>query len=176
MNGWQVIDGKTYYYENDKPIKGFNKIEGVTYYFKETGEMAQGWLTVNEKIYYFAEKSAEKPGKMAQGKQSINSAVYYFNSDGTINTGFVGDAKGDIRYYHYSKILKGWYKIGEGTYYFDDAGVMATGERTIGGKKYTFTKTGTLVGTYSDAIDLNTNHSGNGFDIGNGDWSDITIF
>jgi len=92
----------------------------------------------------------------------------------------VGDSDGNVHYYHYSEMLKGWYKIDGNTYYFTkEQGNMITGEKAIGGVRYTFTSKGVLLGPeYEGAtvIGSSSTSSGSGFDISDGDWSDIIIF
>jgi glucan-binding YG repeat protein len=182
IEGWQVKGGKTYYYENGSRVTGFKKIDGYTYYFKKSddayGEMASGWISIGGDVYYFFRYGTEKYGRMVTGRQTISSSVYYFNSDGTINTGFVGDSNGNVHYYHYSEMLKGWYEIGGNIYYFTkENGNMATGEKTIGGVKYVFTNKGILLlPSYEGATVIGgSTQNGNGFDISDGDWSDIII-
>ncbi len=54
LNGWRVIDGKTYY--NDKYGKmqtGWQKIDETWYYFKESGAMATGSLEIDGITNYF---------------------------------------------------------------------------------------------------------------------------
>lgn len=184
ISGWQEKAGVRYYFENGQCVTGFKKIDGYTYYFKksdnEYGAMASGWISIGGDVYYFFRYGTEKYGRMATGRQTISSNVYYFNSDGTINSGFVGDSGGNVHYYHYSQLLKGWYIIGGNTYYFTkEQGNMITGDKSIGGIKYSFSDKGVLQGpAYDGAVLISgaTSGTGSGFDISDGNWSDIIIF
>ncbi len=180
ISGWQEKNGYKYYYQNGEPSLGFNVIDGKTYYFFKSddkfGVMADGWQTIGGKVYYFFRYGSEKYGTMAIGKQTIGGNVYYFNTTGTINTGFIGDAQGNTYFYYQSNKLHGWYIISGNTYYFTLVeGYMITGEKSIGGTVYTFDNSGVLISPSHDASNLGSvsGVGGNGFDIGSGDWSDI---
>ena len=53
--GWQVIDGKWYYFDTaSESVSGWQIINGVRYYFDtESHAMVTGYQVINEKLYYF---------------------------------------------------------------------------------------------------------------------------
>lgn len=180
ISGWQEKNGKKYYYIDGELCLGFTVIDEKTYYFFKSddkyGQMAEGWQSIGGKVYYFFRYGTEKYGTMALGKQTIGGNVYYFNTTGTINTGFIGDSSGNTYFYHQSKKLKGWYTISGNTYYFTLVeGRMLTGVCSVGGVEYTFGDNGALISPSHDASNIGSvgGTGSGGFDIGNGDWSDI---
>jgi hypothetical protein len=86
-------DGKTYYIVDGEVEKGFEKIDGNYYYFKQAdGAMAKGWLKISGNWYYFSTKD----GKMFQGKTyKIGGDTYTFAADGKVtNYKSAGISKG----------------------------------------------------------------------------------
>jgi hypothetical protein len=89
--------GKTYYVVDGKKEKGFEKIDGDYYYFKQAdGAMAKGWLKISGSWYYFSTSS----GKMFAGKSyKIGGETYTFAADGKVKAykskGFLKGTWGD---------------------------------------------------------------------------------
>jgi hypothetical protein len=89
--------GKTYYEADGERQKGFEKIDGDYYYFKQAdGAMAKSWLKINGNWYYFSTKD----GKMFAGKTyKIGGETYTFASDGKLKSykaeGFLKGTWGD---------------------------------------------------------------------------------
>jgi hypothetical protein len=89
--------GKTYYETDGERQKGFEKIDGDWYYFKQAdGAMAKSWLKINGNWYYFSTKD----GKMLAGKTyKIGGETYTFASDGKLKSykaeGFLKGTWGD---------------------------------------------------------------------------------
>ena len=55
-SGFQVIEDKKYYFENNYVVKGEKNIDGETYYFdNKTGELKTGKYTINGNEYYYDE-------------------------------------------------------------------------------------------------------------------------
>jgi hypothetical protein len=78
---WVKEDGKTYWTDEDgAKAKGFEVIDGSTYYFKSAdGSMATGWMKIGGKYYYFSKSS----GKMLAGNTyKIGGKLYKFDKDG----------------------------------------------------------------------------------------------
>ncbi len=94
--GWQEEDNNWRFYEHNKPVTNWKKIQGKWYYFNKDGNrlsnttfdgyvfnkdgvMAEnGWNFIDGK-WYFANSS----GKISQNKwEKINDSWYYFNKDG----------------------------------------------------------------------------------------------
>lgn len=97
-NGWKQIDGKYFYYENGKMVKGdYRKIDGKLYYFEYDGAMATnrivydysdngvlvgangaavtGWAQYNGSWYY-----ADAEYQLVYGKRTINGKNYIFRN------------------------------------------------------------------------------------------------
>lgn len=159
-NGFVTRNGNTYYYKNNKKLKGFQKIDGKTYYFDKQGVMLTGFQKINNKTYYF-NKSGQmltglrkisrkyyyfnKSGVMKTGFQTIKSKKYYFNSKGVMQTGFK-TIKKKTYYFNSSGVMQtGLKKINKKYYYFNKSGVMQTGFQTVSKKKYYFNSQGVMV-------------------------------
>ena len=119
-NGWAIEEGKKYYYENGKKVKGRKKIEGVWYYFEtSTGAMQTGWQYIGGKWYYM-----NGSGAMQTGWQYIGGKWYYMNGSGAMQTG--------------------WQYIGGKWYYMNGSGAMQIGWQYIGGKWYFLESSGKM--------------------------------
>lgn len=119
-NGWQLINDKWYYYENDGQVStGFKKISNEWYYFDNSGEMQSGWQLVDNIWYHFRDN-----GPMDIGWKKISGEWYYFNNNGEMQVG--------------------WQSIGNKKYHFRDNGVMDTGWRTIDGSWYLLNSDGEM--------------------------------
>lgn len=126
---WEIIDGKTYYYDSDgKRVTGFNAIDGDTFYFDNNGVMQTGWKKLSKKKYYFDKKS----GVMTIGFKKIKKKTYYFSKKGVMQTG--------------------WKTISKRKYYFNKKGVMQTGLKKIGKNKYYLLEDGVManIGVYKN--------------------------
>jgi hypothetical protein len=76
--GW-ITEGETRcYYAEGVKVTGMQEIEGIVYYFDETGALSTGWQTVGEETYYFA-----GDGAMTTGTVTIDGAQCNFREDGT---------------------------------------------------------------------------------------------
>ena len=156
QTGWQTIDGKTYYLdENGEKVTGWQTIDGNKYYFKKTnGVMVIGWNHLSNTYYH------DENGVMLTGWQEIDGKKYYFKkSNGAMVTGwnhlsntYYHDENGvmltgwqeiDGKKYYFKKsngaMVTGWNHLSS-TYYHDENGVMLTGWQTIDGNKYYFKK------------------------------------
>ena len=61
VKGWQTIDGKRYYFNNDGfAVTGLRKIGGKTYYFGKDGGMKTGKVKINGKTYDFGKNGVLK--------------------------------------------------------------------------------------------------------------------
>lgn len=88
VDGWQLIDGKWYYFENNKLYyDGWLKNNGTWYYLNDKtnspsdglGVMKTGWLNDNGTWYYL-----KSSGAMATGWLNDNGTWYYLNSSGAM--------------------------------------------------------------------------------------------
>lgn len=138
-NGFITQNGKTYYYQNNKKLKGFQKIEGKTYYFNKKGVMLTGFQEIQNKTYYF-----NKNGQMLTGLRKISKKYYYFNKNGVMKTGFQTIKKKQYYFNNKGVMQTGWKTIKKKTYYFSTTGVMQTGLKKIDSKTYYFNKKGVM--------------------------------
>ena len=140
--GWQVINGKTYYFDSYgfKATYWVNNDKNNTYYLGSDGAMRTGWQKIGSSKYYFSSQ-----GVMRTGWRKIQGHTYYMGNDGIVRTGF-RKINGNVYYFdNDGKMASGWTYIGENTYYFRSNGVMLTGKYSIGGNVYEFDKNGRLM-------------------------------
>ena len=129
---------------------GFNISENGTYYLTENGEKLKGWQEIDGDTYYFSQSAT---GYMRTGKSLVDGKFYEFGDDGIfigeIPGGFVHTEEGTYYLNHDNQKVKGWYVIDEDTYYFSQTSTayMRVGETIIDGTKYTFGPDGKLVGS-----------------------------
>ena len=146
-DGWQSIGGNWYYLEPGM-ARGIEFVEynGECEYafFDENGvyhKLTDGWKSIKTEEG-FTDWYYVKNGKPASGYVD----GYHFYGNGYLDTGIYWSDSGKVYYYDENgKMLKGtgWYLDKDDTWhYIYSDGTMATGERTIGGKKYWFTAYG----------------------------------
>lgn len=120
-DGWSTNkEGETVYYLDNHLLTGWQELYGEKYFFNEDGILQKGFVTIEDKTYYFDKAD----GEMKTGWQTISSKKYYFDEEGAMATGFT--------------------KIGEDTYCFGDGGAMILGEKEIDGVTYNFGEDGKL--------------------------------
>lgn len=146
LKGWQIVNGKTYYYNNSgKMLLGWRTIGGKVFYFKKVGangakgSMLTGWQTIAGKTFYFKKVGDNgTKGAMLTGWQTISGKRFYFKK--------VGDKaiKGAM--------LTGWQTLSGKKYFFKRVGAagikgsaLANGTYSVDGKKYRFDKNGILI-------------------------------
>ncbi len=57
--GWQEEGGQKLYYENGVPLTGWQALEGLTYYFRPDGTMAQGKVEIDGVNHFFSTAGQE---------------------------------------------------------------------------------------------------------------------
>ncbi|MBO3341164.1 cell wall-binding protein [Clostridium perfringens] len=176
QSGWQTIDGKTYYFDEHNGMakgvscisnednyevylfnedgslvtgSGWKEINGKWYYFNNNNSLVNGWKTINGKTYYFSSNMSIGP-TLIQGNRPEKLDLYYFGEDGElINRKGWAKLNDDWFYFNDDSSLKTkWQTIGGKTYYFNETtGAMATGQRKINydGEIYCFTSDGSLL-------------------------------
>ena len=98
-DGWQLMDGSWYYYQNGSPRVGWFCDDGIDYYFLEDGAAATGWHTINGKARYFSETGAMRTGWM-----ETEEGRFYLLSNGAAATG-LKTIQGSIRYFGENGLL-----------------------------------------------------------------------
>ena len=140
-----------YYFVNTKGrirIGLFQKSK-LTYFAKENGVLATGWVITGGKKYYFNPKTHAA----LTGKKKISKKYYYFSANGAQVTGFVKitSKKGNTFTLYFDPnnggvITKGLKEINGKTYYFNKNGHMRTGRIKVDDKYYFFNNAGYRVG------------------------------
>lgn len=155
--GWQEENNNWRFYEHNKPVTNWKKIQGKWYYFNNDGNrlnnttfdgyvfnkdgvMAEnGWNFINGK-WYFASSS----GKISQNKwEKIADSWYYFDKDGIMLSNTTFDS------YLLTKsgamATNGWAKIDQNWYYATSSGKISQNKwEKINGIWYYFDKTGIM--------------------------------
>lgn len=156
--GWQEENNNWRFYEHNKPVTNWKKIQGKWYYFNNDGNrlsnttfdgyvfnkdgvMAEnGWNFINGK-WYFASSS----GKISQNKwEKIGGAWYYFDKDGIMLSNTTFDN------YLLTKsgamATNGWEKIDQNWYYATSSGKISQDKwEKVNGSWYYFDKKGIML-------------------------------
>ena len=156
--GWQEEDNNWRFYEHNKPVTNWKKIQGKWYYFNKDGNrlsnttfdgyvfnkdgvMAEnGWNFINGK-WYFASSS----GKISQNKwEKIADSWYYFDKDGIMLSNTTFDS------YLLTKsgamATNGWAKIDQNWYYATSSGKISQDKwEKVNGSWYYFDKKGIML-------------------------------
>ena len=78
VTGWVKENGKTYYIKEDgSHHTGWLELNGTRYYLNESGILQTGWLKLDGQEYYL-----KSDGSITRGKAIINQTTYYFTSRG----------------------------------------------------------------------------------------------
>ena len=156
LNGFIKKGNDTFYYKENKMLKGNQTIDGKQYYFDtNTGAMfvgervekghwvyygsngvkAIGWTKHHGNQYYYDSK-----GWMVYGRQTIDRKQYIFDDVTGVMLRNIERVEGGHWVYYGSDGAKatGWTKHHGNQYYYDSKGWMMYGRQTIGGKTYIF--------------------------------------
>lgn len=140
--------GRNSYYKPDGSMAeftGWQLINGKWYYFDNNSKCLEGWAILNESRYYFMSfydtgywrKSTSVAGEMVTGYRTINGVLYYFDKSGACQ-GACGPQNG----WYYAD--GDWYYMKGGKVITEAIGVMDYVERqvaviaTINGAEYAF--------------------------------------
>ena len=143
VKGFQVIDGNTYFFsrEGNNAMKlGITWIDDEYYNFGNDGIMQMGWYEKDGNKYYF-----DETGKRVKGFKVIGDNTYFFSRDhdNPMRTGFFWI---DDYYYYFDDtgiMQTGWVEMHNGTRYFDTVtGRMQKGIVQIENNKYYFNEDG----------------------------------
>ena len=140
MNGWVLVNGKWFYYENGYLTYGWRVINGTWYYFAGNGVMQTGWQMVDGIWYYM-----NADGAMQTGWQYVNGTWYYMNGSGAMLTGWQY-VNGTWYYMHTSgAMLTGWQMVDGIWYYMNTDGAMQTGWQLVNGQWYYMNTSGAML-------------------------------
>ena len=137
-NGWNTVDGSTYYYVDGEVLKGIKQIDEKWYHLGEnSGQLKKGWSkTLDGREYY-----SNKDGIIHTGWYTESGQKHYL----TVEEGlYKGIKKIDGNWYHFGEnsgqVKKGWSKTLDGReYYSNKDGIMQIGWYTESGKKHYLT-------------------------------------
>lgn len=125
LEGWQTIDGDTYYFdpaENATMVTGWLEYGVHRYYLGCSGVVTTGWSEIDGAQYFFDNSGAMMTGWLEQDGQT-----YYLGDSGAKVTGWFETADG--RYYSDENGIKSscWLELDDGLYCLDKAGHPQTG-------------------------------------------------
>ena len=125
QTGWQLIDGKWYYFSPDggEMATGWAEIAGERYYFGTDGVRRSGWLELSDGAYYLSPADAAA----LSGWQEIDGNTYYLDENGRVCTGLT-EIEGALYFLGRDGIRRsGWIEDGGKRYFLDDSGAITTG-------------------------------------------------
>ena len=79
-NGWKDVSQGTVYYKNGVKVKGWQKIDGETYYFDQKGVLQTGWLDLDGHWYRL-----DNTGAMQTGWVKVGKAWYFMEENGVMD-------------------------------------------------------------------------------------------
>lgn len=79
-NGWKDVSQGTVYYKNGVKVKGWQKIDGETYYFDQKGVLQTGWLNLDGHWYRL-----DNTGAMQTGWVKVGKAWYFMDENGVMD-------------------------------------------------------------------------------------------
>ena len=125
-SSYEYDEGKFYYGQDGRRCYyvGWQVIDGKWYYFDAASEAASGWQIINGVRYYFDTESHA----MVTGYRVISNTLYYFDANGVCQ-GVSGpqdgwyQADGNWYYIQGGRVVKGSAVINNAWYEFDEDGV-----------------------------------------------------
>lgn len=143
--GWSESDGLYSYRDfHGRKITGWLSVDDRYYYFGEDTIMVTGWQEIDGNRYYF-----DAAGIMATGWKNVDDIRCYFRSDGILHTGWL---ELDGKHYYLNtdgSMVSGWCSMDGNRYCFGENGAMYTGWTTLEEEVYYFDLAGRLVTGYT---------------------------
>ncbi len=167
-DGWVKENGETYYYKNGEKVKGFQEIEGKTYFFSqvnnilkrgvqklnndinqmfylnEDGTVYHGWKELDGETYYFGEDHFA-----VNGFREIEGKTYFFSQVNNALKRGVQKLNNDINQMFYlnedGTVYHGWKELDGETYYFGENHFAVKGFQEIEGKTYFFSQVNNIL-------------------------------
>ena len=137
--GWDTIDGKTYYFNVDNKCHSYRwvqTIDGKMYYFDSDCHMWTGWLTwaADKTRSYFGED-----GAAVSGWRDIDGKTYYIDPSSLRAVRWVQTIDGKMYYFDGSyAMVTGWvtWNADKTRSYFGEDGAAISGWQSDGSKRY----------------------------------------
>lgn len=148
LKGWQTIEGQTYYLQesNGVAVTGTPLIEGKKYWFDGNGQKQTGWMNLLNMILYF---DPEDNGAAVLGyRQFPDGKEYVFDQNGVVVTEYGTPIINGQKYWIVGDgtLRTGWMVLGDWKLYFDPEKKYAlTGIQQVEDKTYLFDDNGVLV-------------------------------
>ena len=144
LTGYQTdARGDRRYFGSYGPLNGWGLVDGSWYWF-ENGIASTGWLRTGGAWYWL---DPDAGGAMVTGLHERNGSAFWFGPSGAMATGWVLD--GGTWYYATGSgaLASGWLSL-NGTWYWLDPSThaMATGIQQIDGAQYSFASNGVWLG------------------------------
>ena len=144
LTGYQTdAQGVRRYFGSYGPLDGWGLVDGSWYWF-ENGIASTGWLRTGGSWYWL---DPDAGGAMVTGLHECHGSAFWFGPSGAMATGWVLD--GGTWYYATGSgaLASGWLSL-NGTWYWLDPSThaMATGIQQIDGTQYSFASNGVWLG------------------------------
>lgn len=142
-NRWVQSGNRWWYCHRDGSYTkdDWEAINGVWYYFDQSGWMVTGWLKKPEGWYYLNPST----GAMATGWANVNGKWYFLNSAGRMVTGWLSRPSGWYYLSDSGAMATGWQYIRNAWYYLEEGnGNMVTGWKQVGNNWYYLQSSGAM--------------------------------
>lgn len=142
-NRWVRSGNRWWYCHRDGSYTkdDWEAINGVWYYFDQSGWMVTGWLKKPEGWYYLNPST----GAMATGWANVNGKWYFLNSAGRMVTGWLSRPSGWYYLSDSGAMASGWQYIRNAWYYLEEGnGNMVTGWKQVGNNWYYLQSSGAM--------------------------------
>ena len=142
-NGWIKENNQTYYYINNVKVKGFQTIEGKTYFFSNVNyALKSGMQYIEGKPFYL-----NNDGTVVDGWKTINGKTYYYGQDHFAVKGFQKIGEKTYFFSNINYVLKsGWQSLNGNIFYLNTDGSVVYGNQSIEGRDYIFDENGFMKG------------------------------
>lgn len=78
-DGWQILDGKWYFYQDGTPKKGWLVVMDARYYMDDSGAAVTGWQYINNTLHYFSPEGALRKNE----ERTYGKNIYRLDENGT---------------------------------------------------------------------------------------------
>ncbi len=78
-DGWNTIEGATFYFKNGEPLKGYQRIDGSLFYFEnDSGRLIsdEGFTDIDDSRVY------SESGRLLTGVNHVDGKILYFDENG----------------------------------------------------------------------------------------------